>query len=138
MGSAHLPAATRHRVCRTAARLAPIRDAKFTEAFDAVFAAAGMRIIKTPVRAPRANAIAERWIASARRECLDRMLITGERHLRLVLCEYTDHYNSHRPHRTLQQGPPAGRSRPPAPGANVRVLRRDRLGGTIREYSQVA
>ncbi|MGH3404564.1 MAG: integrase core domain-containing protein [Streptosporangiaceae bacterium] len=63
------------------------------------------RIIRTPVRAPRANAnaIAERWISSARRECLDRMLITGERHLRLVLDEYIDHYNSHRPHQALQQ-----------------------------------
>ena len=61
------------------------RDTKFTAAFDAVFTAAGVRIIRTPVRAPRANAIAERWISSARRECLDRMLITGERHLRLVL-----------------------------------------------------
>jgi putative transposase len=61
------------------------RDAKFTAAFDAVLAGAGVRIIKTPVRAPRANAIAERWIASARRECLDRMLVTGKRHLRLVL-----------------------------------------------------
>ena len=68
-----------------------------------------MQTIKTPVRAPRANAIAERWIASARRECLDRMLITGERHLWPVLSEYTDHYNQHRPHRTLQQNPPAGR-----------------------------
>jgi putative transposase len=114
------------------------RDAKFTAAFDAVFTAAGVRIIKTPVRAPRANAIAERWIASARRECLDRMLIRGERHLRLVLGEYIDHYDTHRPHRTLQQSPPAGRTYPPAPSANVRVLRRDRLGGLIREYSQVA
>ena len=58
-------------------------------------------------QAPRANAIAERWIASARRECLDRMLIVGERHLRLV-DEYVDHYNTHRPHRGLHQNPPAG------------------------------
>jgi len=114
------------------------RDTKFTTGFDAVFAAIGVRIVKTPVQAPRANAIAERWIASARRECLDRMLITGERHLQLVLGEYADHYNTHRPHRTLQQNPPAGRSRPPAVGVNIRVLRRDRLGGLIHEYAQVA
>jgi transposase InsO family protein len=114
------------------------RDAKFTAPFDAVLAAAGIRIIKTPVRAPRANAIAERWISSARRECLDRMLITGERQLRLILSEYTDHYNTHRPHRALQQDPPDGRPHSPALGANVRVLRRDRLGGLIHEYSQVA
>jgi putative transposase len=114
------------------------RDAKFTAAFDAVLAAAGIRIIKTPVRAPRANAIAERWISSARRECLDRMLVTGERHLRLILGEYIDHYNLHRPHRALQQAPPAGRPVPPSLGANLRVLRRARLGGLIREYAQVA
>jgi putative transposase len=114
------------------------RDTKFTAAFDAVFTAVGVRIIRTPVRAPRANAIAERWIASARRECLDRMLITGERHLQLVLTEYVDHYNVHRPHRTLHQSPPAGREHPPVPGPNVRVLRRDRLGGLIHEYAQVA
>ena len=105
------------------------RDAKFTAAFDAVLAAAGVRIIKTPVQAPRAIAIAERWVGSARRDCLDRMLVTGERHLRLVLGEYADHYNAHRPHRALQQCPPAGPPHPPAPGANIRVLRRDRLGG---------
>ena len=114
------------------------RDAKFTAAFDAVFAAAGVQIIKTPVRAPRANAIAERWIASARRECLDRMLITSERHLRLVLSEYAGHYNIHRPHRALQQNPPGGRVHPPGDMTGVRVLRRDRLGGLIHEYAQVA
>jgi transposase InsO family protein len=114
------------------------RDAKFTAAFDAIFAAVGIRIIKTPVRAPRANAIAERWVRSARRECPERMLITGERHLRLVLDEYVDQYNVHRPHRALHQGAPAGRPHPPALGANVRVLRRDRLGGLIHEYAQVA
>ena len=86
----------------------------------------------------RGNAIAERWIASARRECLDRMLITGERHLRLVLGEYIDHFDTHRPHRALQQHPSAGRAQPPADVTGMRVLRRDRLGGLIHEYSQVA
>ena len=114
------------------------RDAKFTAAFDAIFTPIGVRMIRTPVQAPRANAIAERWIASARRECLDRMLITGERHLRLVLGEYIDHYNSHRPHRTLQQDPPAGRVHLPGDVTGLRVLRRDRLGGLIREYAQAA
>jgi transposase InsO family protein len=114
------------------------RDTKFTAAFDTVFAAIGVRIIKTPVRAPRANAIAERWIASARRECLDRMLVIGERHLRLVLSEYADHYNSHRPHRMLLQNPPVGRTRRPAEATGMRIVRRDRLGGLIHEYAQVA
>jgi len=114
------------------------RDAKFTSAFDAVFAAAGVRIIRSPLRAPHANAIAERWVGSVRREGLDRMLITGERHLRLVMSEYTDHYNGYRPHRSLQQNPPAGRAHPPAEMTGTRVLRRDRLGGLIHEYAQVA
>ena len=66
------------------------------------------------------------------------MLISGERHLRLVLSEYVDHYNQHRPHRTLLQNPPAGRARPPAEVTGMRVLRRNRLGGLIYEYAQVA
>jgi putative transposase len=114
------------------------RDSKFTAAFDEVFSGNGTRVVKAPVRSPRANAIAERWIASARRECLDRMLITSEPHLRLVLTEYADHYNSHRPHRALQQDPPAGRTHPPTDVPDTRVLRRDRLGGLIHEYAQVA
>jgi putative transposase len=114
------------------------RDSKFTAAFDAVFTAVAVRITRTPIRTPRANAIAERWIASARRECLDQMLITGERHLRLVLSEYVDHYNRHRPHRTLQQNPPAGRAHPSAEVTGIRIRRRDRLGGLIHEYAQVA
>jgi len=84
------------------------------------------------------NAIAERWVGSASRECLDRMLITGERHLRLVLTDYTDHYNQHRPHRALQQVPPAGRARTPAEVTSMRIQGRDRLGGLIHEYAQVA
>jgi tetratricopeptide (TPR) repeat protein len=70
-------------------------------------------------------------VGSARRECTDRMLIVGERHLRLVLGEYADHYYSHRPHRSLQQEPPAGRAHPPVEVAGMRVLCRDRLGGHL-------
>ena len=113
------------------------RDAKFTTAFDAVFAAADMRIVRIPIRAPRANAIAERWIGSLRRECLNHILITGQRHLAVVLQEYIAHYNSHRPHRALHQQPPEGRTPPPS-GATIRPLRRDRLGGLVHEYVQAA
>jgi putative transposase len=113
------------------------RDSKFTAAFDTVFAGADMRIIRTPIRAPRANAIAERFIRTLRRECLDHLLITGPRHLDLVLDEYTQHYNAHRPHRSLQQRPPEGTARPRS-AAVVRPLRRTRLGGLIHEYVQVA
>ena len=113
------------------------RDSKFTAAFDAVFAGADIRIIRTPVRAPRANAIAERWIGTLRRECLDHLLITGPRHLALVLQEFAEHYNTHRPHRSLSQQPPAGRTPPPSK-PTVRPLRRDRLGGLVHEYVQVA
>jgi transposase InsO family protein len=112
------------------------RDAKFTSTFDAVFAGADIRIIHTPVRAPRANAIAERFIGTLRLECLDHLLITGRRHLAAVLEQYVEHY-THRPHRSLDQHPPAGRTRPPS-GATVRPLRRDRLGGLVHEYVQVA
>ena len=113
------------------------RDSKFTATFDAVFAGADIRIIRTPVRAPRANAIAERWIGTLRRECLDHLLITGSHHLAVVLREFVEHYNAHRPHRSLDQHPPAGRT-PLASGATVRPLRRDRLGGLPHEYLQVA
>jgi putative transposase len=114
------------------------RDTKFTAAFDAVFTAIGAQIIKTPMQAPRVNAIAERWIGSARRECLDQMLIAGERHLRLILSDHADHNNIRRPHRTLNHNPPAGRTVPSTEGACVRVRRRDRLGGLIHEYAQAA
>ena len=113
------------------------RDSKFTAAFDAVFAGADIRIIRTPIRAPRANAIAERFIGTLRRECLDHILITGPRHLDAVLREFAQHYNAHRPHRSLHQRPPAGAT-PPLSGAAIRPLRRDRLGGLIHEYVQVA
>jgi putative transposase len=114
------------------------RDTKFTAAFDAVFAAEGIEVLRTPVRAPRANAHAERWVGTVRREVLDRMLIFGRRHLVSVLAEYADHYNGHRPHRALGQAPPLGSGEPPAFVPAGRVVRRDRLGGLIHEYAQVA
>jgi putative transposase len=114
------------------------RDAKFTAAFDAVFAAERIRMLRTPVRGPRANAYAERWVGTARRELLDRMLIFGCRQLRSVLAEYADHYNAHRPHRALEQEPPLRPGVPVALAPPTRILRRDRLGGLIHEYTQVA
>jgi putative transposase len=80
------------------------RDAKFTAAFDAVFTAEGLKVLRTPVRAPRANAYAERWVGTVRREVLDRMLIFRSRQLRSVPAEYADHYNGHRPHRACGAG----------------------------------
>jgi transposase InsO family protein len=114
------------------------RDTKFTAAFDAVFAAEAIKVLMTPVRAPRANAYAERWVGTVRREVLDRMLILGGRQLRSVLAEYVDHYNLHRPHRAWGQAPPLGPAEPHVILPGGRVARRDRLGGLIHEYAQVA
>jgi putative transposase len=114
------------------------RDAKFTDAFDAIFASEGIRILRTPVRAPRANAVAERWIGTVRRELLDRMLTVSRRHLEAALSVYVAHYNQHRPHRSLGQAPPLGVVPQLVPAADVRVVRLDRLGGLIHEYAQVA
>jgi transposase InsO family protein len=114
------------------------RDAKFTAAFDAVFAAEGLTVLRTPVRAPRANAYAERWVGTVRRELLDRMLILACWQLRAVLAEYADHYNLHRPHRALGQAAPLGSGEPAVLVPAGRVVRRDRLGGLIHEYAQVA
>ena len=111
---------------------------QFTAGFDAVFAAEAIEVLTTPVRAPRANAYAERWVGTARREMLDRMLILGCRQLRSVLTEYADHYNLHRPHRALAQAPPLGPAEPPAFAPAGSVMRRDRLGALIHEYAQVA
>jgi putative transposase len=113
-------------------------DTKFTDTFDTVFANEGIRILRTPVRAPRANAIAERWIGTLHRELLDRMLIVNRRHLERVLAEYVTHFNHHRPHRTLNQAAPLRPLPPDASPSQLRLRRRDRLGGLIHEYAQVA
>jgi putative transposase len=116
------------------------RDSKFTRDFDVAFASEGIEIIKTPVRAPKANAFAERFVRTVRSECLDWLLIVNRRHLERVLRTFVEHYNSHRPHRSLNL-------KPPDPAAcKLRVLcptlpgieRRDRLGGLIHEYSLAA
>jgi hypothetical protein len=114
------------------------RDSKFTGVFDAVFASEGLHILRTPVRAPQASAIAERWIGTVRRELLDRMLIVNRRHLMAVLAEYVAHFNHHRPHRTLAQAAPLRALPPPVLPSPLCVRRRDRLGGLIHEYSQAA
>jgi putative transposase len=112
------------------------RDAKFTCVFDTVFTAAGINVLRTPPRAPRANAYAERWVGSVRRECTDRLLIYHQRHLVRVLDAYAEHYNTHRPHRALHQRPPAPPPPPPTPAANAndRIHQRQILGGLIHEY----
>jgi transposase InsO family protein len=114
------------------------RDSRFTGVFNAVFASEGIRILRTPVRAPRANAIAERWIGTVRREVLDRMLIVTRRHLETVLAEYVTHFNDHRPHRALHQAAPLRPLPQVASPPGLRLRRRDRLGGLIHEYAQVA
>jgi putative transposase len=115
------------------------RDSKFTAAFDEVFRSDGIRTIRTPVHAPRANAFIERWIGTVRRECLDRILIVNRRHLERVLPVYIRHYNEHRPHRSLHQQPPLGEPPESEPVVALdRVRRRDVLGGLIHEYTAAA
>jgi transposase InsO family protein len=111
------------------------RDAKFSGPFDEVFRTEGVRVIRTPIRSPKANAFAERFVKTARRECLDHLLIFGERHLRQVLREYLRHYNEERPHRGLSLETPEPRAARSRDGVVVRV---DRLGGLIHEYHRTA
>jgi hypothetical protein len=111
------------------------RDAMFVPGFDTVFRGEGVAIIRTPVRAPNANAVAERWIRSAREECLDHLLILGERHLQRVLREYVTFFNQRRPHQGLGQQCPVPLS--PSPDAGT-VHRVDVLGGIIHDYERRA
>jgi transposase InsO family protein len=116
------------------------RDSKFSRDFDDVFRSESVEIIRTPFRAPQANAFAERWVGTVRRDCLDWLLISSRRQLERVLRVYVDHYNTHRPHRALGLTPPV-------PGPRLRLAvsnppnqlqRRDRLGGVIHEYARAA
>jgi putative transposase len=127
-------------------RLTPLRflihdrDSKFSHAFDEVFRSEGVEIIRTPFRAPKANAFAERWVGTVRRDCLDWILIVSRRQLDHVLRVYVDHYNSHRPHRALGLTPPTPERRLRLVSSHPQdhVHRRDRLGGLIHEYAIAA
>jgi len=114
------------------------RDCKFTRAFDEVFATEGARVIMTPLRSPKANAFAERWVKTVRSECLDWTLILGRRHLDWVLRTYVEHYNRERPHRGLGLRTPDGSLPLEARRGVANVQRRDVLGGLIHEYCAVA
>ena len=122
-------------------RLIRDRDAKFTDAFDALFASIGVEILLSAPQAPRMNAYAERLIGSIRRECCDRTLIVGQRHLRRVLTEYVDHYNtgrSHQGHGKALRAPNDPANVLPMPIPPNRIRRRQRLGGLINEYQRAA
>ncbi|MDP9271094.1 MAG: integrase core domain-containing protein [Chloroflexota bacterium] len=114
------------------------RDAKYTGAFDEVFISDGTRVIKTPVRAPKANAFAERFVRTVRHEVLDLTLVVGERHLDRILRRYAEHYNTQRPHRGLDLRAPDGACKRPISPEVPRVRRIDVLGGLIHEYEPVA
>ncbi|WP_324187550.1 integrase core domain-containing protein [Actinokineospora iranica] len=113
------------------------RAGQFTTSFDAVFSATGIQIGKIPPRCPRANAHAERFVGTVRREVTDRLLIINERHLRTVLDRYASHYNHHRPHRALQLAPPRP-DRPAVEPSCTSIHRRPVLGGLINEYEHAA
>jgi transposase InsO family protein len=117
------------------------RDQKFTDSFDEVFRSAGCEIIRTPFLAPQANAVAERFVRTVRSECLDWLLILNEQHLEDVLAVFIEHYDGHRPHRALGLKPPhptRSSVAPPTELDEIRVERRDRLGGLVHEYVRAA
>ncbi len=114
------------------------RDAKFTETFDEVFRSCGAEVILTPIRAPTANAFAERWIQTVRSECLDWVLVCGRRHLDHMLRIYASHYNCRRPHRSLSLAAPLPETSDPVLHMSSEVRRRDVLGSLIHEYYRAA
>jgi transposase InsO family protein len=114
------------------------RDSKFTGPFDEVFGSEGVRVIKTPVRAPKANAYAERLVRTIRAEMLDLVLVTGRRHLLRLLAEYEAHYNSHRPHRGIDLSAPDTIDEPRGAVALDEVRRARVVAGLISEYRPAA
>jgi putative transposase len=113
-------------------------DAKFTRPFDDVFCGEGVKVIRTPIQAPQANAYAERWVQTVRVECLDWTLVLGRRHLLRLLRIYVRHYNQQRPHRGLALRVPLPGEQRSTDGSARLVRRRDVLGGLIHEYHSVA
>jgi transposase InsO family protein len=113
-------------------------DAKFTASFDEVFATEGIAVIRTPIRAPKANAYAERFVGTVRRECLDWILVLGRGHLERILRAYLSHYNRGRPHRGIRLGVPDGPAPYLRPVTPLSVRRHDVLGGLIHEYHRWA
>ena len=109
-------------------------DSKFTASFDEVLRTEGVAVIPTPIRAPKANAYAERFVGTARRECLDWILVLGRRHLERILTSYIAHYNEARPHRGIGLAVPDGSGPPADPVEPRHVRRKDVLGGLIHEY----
>ena len=114
------------------------RDRSYGADFVAKASGLGIRTVLTPVRAPNANAVAERVIGTLRRECLDHVIIFSDRHLRRVLQEYVEHYNGLRPHRTLGLDSPDRRQPQARPSESAHVRRRDVLGGLLNEYDWAA
>ena len=115
------------------------RASQFIDAFDEIFRTERMKILTTPVRAPVANAFAERWIGTVRRELLDRTIIWNQRQLEHLVTDCIDHYNAHRPHRSLNQRPPAPTQPPNANGhQQPRIVRATHCGGLINEYRRAA
>ena len=136
--------AARYLLLRCGHRLADarafVRDcgSQFVDTFDEIFRTERMKVLKTPVRTPVANAFAERWLGTLRRELLDRTVIWNQRQLNRLVVDYIDHYNTHRPHRSLNQLPPVATDAADQPDGNLQVVKTARCGELINEYRNAA
>jgi transposase InsO family protein len=114
------------------------RGSQFVDSFDEIFRTEGLKILKTPVRTPVANTFAERWIGSIRRELLDRTIIWNRQQLERVVVDYIEHYNTHRPHRSLAQRPPLPSPNPEPDLPRLRIAKTTRCDGLTNEYRNAA